>query len=184
MKLWLVRHAAPQVAPGLCYGRTDVPADAAATRACASQLHGLLPDGIALWSSPLVRCSALARQLASERPGLQAVVDARLQELDFGAWELQPWDSIGRPALDAWSSDFGAHRPGGGESVDALLARVAAALADVQAARRDAAWITHAGVIRAAHVLLDGRSRIGSAAQWPQMELPFGCVVQLQLDRG
>ena len=29
-RLWLVRHAAPLVAPGTCYGALDVPADAQA----------------------------------------------------------------------------------------------------------------------------------------------------------
>ena len=28
MKLWLLRHAAPEVAPGTCYGRLDLAAGA------------------------------------------------------------------------------------------------------------------------------------------------------------
>ena len=32
MRLWLVRHAEVAAPPGLCYGASDLPADAAATR--------------------------------------------------------------------------------------------------------------------------------------------------------
>src|SRR5690606_10781153 len=42
-RLWLVRHAAPLVSPGTCYGALDVPADAAATQAAAVRLAAALP---------------------------------------------------------------------------------------------------------------------------------------------
>ncbi len=45
--LWLVRHARPLIAPGICYGRHDVAADAAGTRAAAERLHAALPPRLA-----------------------------------------------------------------------------------------------------------------------------------------
>ena len=38
MRLWLVRHAQPLVAPGVCYGATDMPADVDATSQAAQAL--------------------------------------------------------------------------------------------------------------------------------------------------
>ncbi len=182
MKLWLVRHAPPQVAPGICYGASDLAADAQATQACAAQLAALLPQGLPVLASPLQRCEQLAFALHGLRPDLVLNFDARLAEMDFGQWEGQRWDAIPREAFDAWLADFGAHRFGGRESVNALLQRVAAAHAE-QAQQAietgEAVWITHAGVIRALTLLAQGITLLTRADQWPR-EAP-GCGEWLQL---
>jgi alpha-ribazole phosphatase len=154
-RLWLVRHAAPQVAPGTCYGTLDVAADPAATRHAAERLAAALPAGARVFHSPLQRCEQLALGLQVLRPDLPSNPDPRLREMDFGRWEGQPWDHIGRDAIDAWTAAFASHRPGDGENLAAVLARVAAALQDHRRAGRqatpasdDVVWITHAGVIR------------------------------------
>ena len=64
-RLWLVRHAAPQVAPGTCYGALDVPADPAATQAAARRLAAALPPhrgyfarrykDVSSWGKPCAR---------------------------------------------------------------------------------------------------------------------------------
>jgi len=176
MKLWLVRHAPAAVAAGLCYGRSDVPADEAATRTLARDLAGQLSAGLRIRSSPLARCRHLADTIAAFQPGLRVTVDERLREMDFGRWELQPWDAIGVAELRAWTDDFAAHRPGGGESVQTLLDRVACALEDTRRAQEDTLWVTHAGVIRAVKVLLAGVRVIEAAAQWPAEPIPFGTL--------
>lgn len=168
MKLWLVRHAQPQVAPGVCYGASDLAADAAATQACAVQLAQQLPPGLPVVASTLQRCEQLALALQGLRPDLTLKMDARLTEMDFGCWEGQRWDAIPKAAFDAWTADFGAHRFGGRESVDALLQRVAAVHAEQVAQGVDAVWITHAGVIRAMTLLVQGVTRVQRADQWPQ----------------
>ena len=48
MKLWLVRHAQVLLPPGICYGATDVAADAAATLSAAQALAAELPQGLGL----------------------------------------------------------------------------------------------------------------------------------------
>ncbi|MGJ4748845.1 histidine phosphatase family protein, partial [Leptospira sp. SA-E8] len=104
MKLWLVRHAQPLVASGVCYGASNIPADAARTAACAAQLAAelpSLPSGLALHSSPLQRCAQLARTLCELRPDLNLRFDERLREMDFGHWEGVRWDDIPRTAYDA-----------------------------------------------------------------------------------
>lgn len=174
MKLWLVRHARPLIDAGICYGATDVPADAAHTQATATQLAPLLPAGLTVWTSPLQRCSALADQLLALRPDLQLRTDARLAELDFGCWEGVRWDAIPRAAYDDWTANFGAARFGGRESVNELLQRVAAVRAESQARGQDAVWVTHAGVLRALALLDQGLTTLDQAPQWPRDVADWG----------
>ena len=207
-RLWLVRHAQPLVAPGVCYGRLDLPADAAATAASAQALAAALPASVRLaHHSPLQRCEQLAQALQALRPGLALKPEARLQELDFGTWEGCAWDAIGRAPVHAWTADFAHHRPGGGESLAHMLGRVAAALAaarlqcDSAAATaggsRDVLWITHAGVARCVQWLLEqsqhqhprqhsagdggGDAPLPRADQWPLAAPKWGAwqVVEL-----
>jgi alpha-ribazole phosphatase len=172
-KLWMVRHAQPLIAPGVCYGQLDVPADVEATAACARALAEVLPHGIHIICSPLQRCEQLAHVLLGLRADLTYKTDPRLQEMDFGQWEGQRWDDIGAAALDAWVADFAHHRPGGGESVEAFMQRVAAAW-DETASVAETLWITHAGVIRAAALLQSGQRYVDRASQWPADAPAFG----------
>ena len=94
--LWLLLHAPVLAAPGLCYGRTDLPADPAATRRAAETLAKQLPRRTVVRTSPLQRCELLALDLQARRPDLALKTDARLAEMDFGAWEGQPWGHIPR----------------------------------------------------------------------------------------
>ncbi len=174
MKLWLVRHARPLIDAGVCYGATDVPADAAHTAATAAQLAALLPPDLALWTSPLQRCSALAEALRALRPDLQLRREVRLAEMDFGCWEGVRWDDIPRSAYDDWTANFGRARFGGRESVNELLQRVAAVRAEAQAQGQDAVWVTHAGVLRAMALLDRGLHTLDAAPQWPQAVAGWG----------
>ncbi|TSE21546.1 alpha-ribazole phosphatase [Tepidimonas alkaliphilus] len=181
MRLWLVRHAAPRLEPGRCYGRLDVEADEAATQAAAAALRAALPPRWAGWHSTRSRCRQLATALG-EPPAGAWREDARLDELDFGAWEGRAWEAIGAAALDAWVADFAHHRPGGGESVAGMLARVRAALGEAAAAGADdLVWITHAGVIRAVQWLRAHGERLPRADVWPQRAPAWGQWVALEL---
>jgi alpha-ribazole phosphatase len=183
MKLWLLRHAQVQLQAGLCYGASDVPADPVLTEAAARHWAPRVPAG-ALWRvSALGRAQQLARALQALRPDLpDAQVDVRLNEMHFGQWELQPWDSIPRPAFDVWMADFAHHRFGGVESTQMLLDRVAQAFEDARAAASpDVVWVTHAGVIRAASFLAQGGTMpIPGVQHWPREAPPPGgglCLV-------
>ncbi len=190
--LWLVRHAPVELAQGLCYGAMDVAALGADTQAAAMALATTLPQGgaraLRLWHSPLRRCAALAQALAAQRPDLHLQPDARLREMDFGAWEGQPWSQLPRAALDQWSADFADYAPGGGEPLRAMLARVGQALHDTAAAlaaegAAHGVWVTHAGVMRAVQWLQQPASatRPPTAAEWPQAPLPFGQALAVVL---
>lgn len=145
MRLILVRHPPPIVAPGLCYGATDLAVAPAQRARVLAALAASLPPGLPLYSSPLRRCAELAAGLACS----SRTLDARLVELDFGAWEMQRWDDIARAQIDAWADDVVAYRPGGGESVLDMAERVAAFHADL--VRREHACaivVCHAGTMR------------------------------------
>lgn len=201
MDLVLIRHPAVAVAPGVCYGNSDVPlaADAAASTAMlASRLAALnVPQPHVLFTSPLSRCARVAQALAVEaRCDLHT--DARLAEMHFGTWELQRWDAIDRAALDAWAADFEHAREHGGESVAQFVARVNAWLdvsvdsgAQVDAvaathehamrpvAQSTALWaVTHAGVIRAIASRVLGLP-LAHCMKWP---LALPAVVWLRRD--
>jgi len=177
MDLVLIRHPAVGIDAGICYGRTDVPllADAADSARVLKERLTLLkvPAVEGIWhTSPLSRCRLLAEALGP----IQA--DARLQELDFGAWEGQRWDGLDRAMLDAWAGDLEHAREHGGESVAQFAGRVidwfdsvcpADTIAPIHAA-------THAGVIRVLTGHLLGVPR-ANAIQWP---LDFGAIVWLK----
>ncbi len=155
MELVLVRHPQPEVAPGICYGRSDVPASPAAIAAVAQTLFDAgLPGALPVFASPLRRCAELAALL-----GAPVTFDARLAEMDFGAWEMQPWDVIPRAEIDSWSADLLHYRPGGGETVMDVARRVAAFLDALrQADQPRALLVCHAGSMRLLAALHAGGS--------------------------
>lgn len=163
--LWLARHAPALIAPGICYGVLDVPADEATTRTAAQQLAQALPKGLIACYSTLQRCEQLALALQGLRPDLIPKPDPRLCEMNFGAWEGRSWQAIGAEAMAAWTDDFAEHRPGGGENLVEFMQRVGEAWDELGTA--PALWITHAGVIRAATLLARGQRHIERADQWP-----------------
>ncbi len=148
-RIILIRHTRVAVAPGVCYGQTDVPlaktfsAEAAEVRVRLPWLPG------EIHTSPLARCLRLADYLGA------SVVhrDRRLLELDFGEWENRAWADFRSPESEAWARDPLGSRPPGGETGDELHARVGAIRAELLGRIADdeglrIAVITHAGVIR------------------------------------
>lgn len=161
MRLWLIRHPPPAVPPGTCYGATDLPlADDPAMHADA--LRPLLPPDAPLYASPLARCRLLAERLHP-----QPICDDRIREIDFGEWEMQPWDSLDRRLLDAWAADPFHFCPPGGEAVASLRARVTAFLAELPEA---AVLVAHAGVIKVCAAVLAGEE------DWFALRFDYGRV--------
>ena len=180
--LYLLRHAQPLIAPGVCYGQLDVPAEPGYTLQAALRFASCMPRNVIVRYSPLQRCEQLAQALQAPEAHLQA--DARLQEMHFGQWEGRAWNDIGKAAVDAWSQDLYSHAPGGGESLSAMLDRVRAALLeswqyDSQLGQRDVVWVTHAGVIRCVQWLLRYGLAQPSAQDWQLPAPSFGQFVAL-----
>ena len=167
MQIYLIRHPRPDVAPGLCYGRSDLGlAEDAAT--VAAGLRPLLPKDLPVFSSPSKRCRLLAEAL---HPAPR--FDQRLLELDFGDWEMRSWADIGRAAIDEWATDPQAFAPPGGESVSEMRARVAGFLADLAGSGLTcAALVTHAGVMKVCAAELLGLAPVN----WLSLQFGFGSV--------
>ncbi|SAK74699.1 phosphoglycerate mutase family protein [Caballeronia fortuita] len=173
MDLVLIRHPRVAVDAGVCYGQTDVPLRDDAhglASALSARMNALnVPACVDGWhASPLARCASIAQAL-----GGVAHIDARLAEMNFGAWEGRAWDLIDRALIDAWADDIQHARPHGGESLAQFAQRVIAWFDETCGDRPAVHVVAHAGVVRvlAAHLLGIARE---SALQWP---LEFGGIV-------
>lgn len=182
MRLLLVRHPAPEIAPGICYGSSDLTVSAEQLAHATRELGATLPAGLPLYTSPLRRCADLAEQLAPALQSPATIMDSRLAELHFGRWEMQHWDNIARDEVDAWAADLVHYQPGGGESVLQMALRVAAFYQHWCAQGEDAIAICHAGTIRlllACHRGLAPAAMALEAAQQPH-QIAYGSSLLLQ----
>lgn len=156
MKIAFLRHGPTEWnAAGRVQGHTDIPlSDAGLAKMAALRLPVAVTR---VYASPMLRARQTAQALGLENP----ILDARLMEQNWGAWEgLTRAEILSRHGADAFvkaGSDQGeAFRPGGGESTGELHARVAAFLRDVARTDSDAVGIAHLGVLRAAYTLATG----------------------------
>jgi alpha-ribazole phosphatase len=189
MKLHLIRHPRPDVAEGTCYGRKDVAPDRASLDDLVERLRarwtsGAHPPPHAVYSSPLQRCSLVARALAGD-PWPEPVFDARLAEMDFGHWEGMLWPEIPKEQLDAWRADFIALAPPGGESVAQMADRAAAFAAEFLSRARapegvEVVVVTHAGIIQTLPRVLSGAPMAG----FRMTRLDYGTITTLVLREG
>ena len=170
MELYLIRHPRPAVAPGICYGQTDLGlAESADT--VAERLRPLLPADYALFASPLARARLLAEALGTPR------LDPRLKEIHFGEWEGRSFNDIGQAALDAWVAEPLDFAPPGGESPRRMADRALDFLAELRAEAPTAAVVVaHGGPLRA----LAGELLGLPPERW--LGLDFGCGEVTRLD--
>ena len=172
MQLYLIRHPTPQVATGICYGRTDL-ALAEDVAAAASRIGPQLPPRLPIFTSPLQRCRQLADAL---HPAPRS--DPRLQEMNFGAWEMCPWNQIQREALDGWAADPLGYAPPAGESVAQLQARVQDFVMEVRHEGLErAVLVTHAGVMK----VIVGNSRQLPAKKWMALKFDYEGVIAVTI---
>lgn len=174
--LYLIRHTAPDVAPGLCYGQLDIGVGASFAEE-ARQVLGWLPPVELVITSPLKRARVLAEYLTRNRH-CELQTDARLMEKHFGAWEGRPWAAIPREEVNAWAADVPGYAPPGGESAGQLAQRVRALLRDLaRLPQQSIALATHGGVIRS---VLAGAAGL-PLAHTLSWELAYGTVIGVRL---
>lgn len=152
MSLILIRHTQLSGNAGVCYGRTEFPL-AESFECEVQELIARLPwKPDCIYTSPSARCRVLAERLAG---GAAMTVDARLAEIDFGAWEGKRWNELHGPDVEAWMACPFEARPPGGETAAELVARVSEFRCEIlrgasdRTAEKRVAVVTHAGVIRA-----------------------------------
>lgn len=169
MEAYFIRHTAVAVPEGVCYGQSDVELSPQWRDDIATIKHKL-PAGLlnqcAVYSSPLRRCATLANSLSTS-----VSMDERLKEMDFGDWELTPWDAIPQDMLTSWSNDYVNIAAPGGENYGQLHRRSVEFLEDVLVeAQQPTLVITHGGVVRSLLARL--------------LELPLTSVFRLNIDFG
>jgi alpha-ribazole phosphatase len=165
--IWVWRHPRARGAAGRCIGRSDLAVDPRKARRLARAIlkaarrHDLPRE---IWTSPLRRARDVGRWL--RRWGWTHRVDARLVELDFGAWDGRFWNGgIAWAEVEAWQQELLCVRPGGnGESLIELASRVRAFAGD--RGLRTTLVVGHAGWINAALHVPPGLARL-DARDWP-----------------
>ncbi|ACG74202.1 phosphoglycerate mutase [Anaeromyxobacter sp. K] len=152
--LLLVRHGETDWnAAGRLQGQTDVPLNATGRAQALALAARLRAEGIrAIASSDLSRARGTA-EIVGAALGLEiALLDPDLRERGYGAWEGLTRGECEVRHPDAWARHLADPRtpPPGGETHDALLARVMPAVHRVaERLASPALLVTHGGVIRA-----------------------------------
>lgn len=175
MKVTLIRHTSVDVPQGTCYGQTDVPLRDTFEEEAAQtllQLTGKTFDHV--YTSPLSRCIRLANYCGHP----EAQRDARLMEINFGAWEMRKFDEIDDPRLQEWFDDYLHVSATEGESFMQQYQRVSQFLDELkQQSHRHVALFVHGGVILCAQIyagVLRPDEAFGSLT-------PYGGVVEIEI---
>jgi broad specificity phosphatase PhoE len=158
LTIHLVRHGVAEGATGRCIGQTDLALSAEGAAQCTA-LAGV-------WTPP-ADARLVASDLARTRGSMQALCaawgrdpaavthEARLREMDFGAWDGRTWEALEREdgaALGAWMARWHEVAVPGGEGFPDVRTRAAAWLTEVRAHTPDGTTlvaVAHAGSIRA-----------------------------------
>jgi len=149
MEIYLVRHTETVCEKGICYGQSDVgikePYDAV-----FDSIITLLPQEAVLYSSPLQRCTILAKHIQDNTQIKAFAEDFRLMEMNFGDWEMKKWDAIPEDQLNPWMNDFVTIKVPNGESFIDLYDRVVRFLEEIRLEQysKPVIIVAHAGVIR------------------------------------
>ncbi len=114
-------------------------------------------------SSPLLRALDTGRAIAAAA-GCDVVLDDRLIELDYGEWDGRGLTDVPPDAWERWRTDP-QFAPPGGESLEAVTARMSAAMADLLARddERPVVVVSHVSPIKAAVTWALG---VGVEATW------------------
>lgn len=176
MKVYLVRHTSVDVAPGTCYGQTDVPLRASfqeEAEACKKTLQDTGMRFSRIYTSPLSRCTHLAAYCGFP----EAERDERLKEMNMGEWEMQRFEEITDPRIQEWYDDYLRVRTTGGESFMDVLARVSDFLDHLDRTSGPALVFAHGGVLVAAQVYA-GKVKLEDAMKALP---PYGGMVEIDL---
>jgi alpha-ribazole phosphatase len=174
MAIYLIRHTAPDIVTGTCYGQSDIGViDSFHDEAAI--IKDSIPDDIQhIYSSPLKRCQQLATHLF---PTHTINLENDLMEIHCGEWEMRLWDDIPWAEVDPWMNDF-VNRPfPGGESYMEMHKRVTNCFTSIVEKHADAAIIAHGGVIRSILSHLTNTPLIDS---FKVFRLHYGCVIRIE----
>lgn len=149
MEIYLIRHIETICEKGICYGQSDV-AIAEPFGLAFENIISQLPQEAVIFSSPLKRCSLLAKHIQNKIKTISYQEDERLKEMNFGDWEMKNWNDILPEELNPWMEDFVNIPALNGESFVELHQRVVAFLSGQisKEINKPIIIVSHAGVIR------------------------------------
>ncbi|MCA6439713.1 MAG: alpha-ribazole phosphatase [Sediminibacterium sp.] len=173
MEIYLIRHTTPLVEKGICYGQTDLDVtDTFEEEVKSIQPH--LPNYIKhVFSSPLQRCSKLAKALYNSHD-IQFHPD--LMELNCGDWEMQKWDAIPKAEIQPWMDDFVNVTVPNGENYVALYNRVITQFNFITSLHEPSVIVAHGGVLRS---ILAYITNTPLKESFDVFTLHYGCVVKI-----
>ena len=134
-------------------------------------------------SSPMARCRPFAMEVAG-RHGLPLAIEPALREIGMGGWASRTPGDLAANDAAAYAAlyrDPVAHRPTGGEPLEAFAARVATAY-DRQAALypgRHLLIVCHSGVMRA----VVGHLLRAEAGRWYRLRIDYAGLVRVRHGR-
>lgn len=144
MEVFIIRHTKVAVNKGICYGQTDVPLADSFQEELTVLKNQLPNDFDQVFSSPLLRCKALAETFSST-----ILYDDRLKEMNFGDWEMKSWNDIPNEEIQPWYDDFVSTETPDGDSFESLYFRCASFFDELRTKNYQKVLIvTHAGVVR------------------------------------
>lgn len=151
MKLILIRHTSLNIAPGICYGQSDIDVSDTFTNEATTVKCQLSDyDLDAIYTSPLQRCVKLAE--FCDYPN--AILEPRLMELNFGDWEGKTWDDIDDPNLQEWFNDWLNVPATNGESFMMQYQRYVEFINELKTKyqQQTIALFTHGGILHCARI--------------------------------
>jgi alpha-ribazole phosphatase len=152
MRIFLVRHGQTAAnVSGVFYGSTDLslsPQGIAQSQRVAGYLSGVAFGHTRV--SALQRSQQTARLIVPTADDVH--VDARLNELDFGEWEMRHFSDIEKESPASWQrwmDDWQNATPDGGEAFPHFAARVRAAADEMSQLqqREDTLIVAHQGAL-------------------------------------
>jgi probable phosphoglycerate mutase len=188
MQLCFVRHGETDWnLQGRYQGRADPPLCGTGILTARGIAERLAADAqLLIVSSPLQRATATAGLIANALGAPAALIDARLGEIDFGAWQslTQAQVKLRWPGvLRRWKQDPATFRFPDGESLAEARARLCDFLHHPPWPAEHAGTVvavSHAGMIRLAGLIAEQRP----LAQFRQIEVPSGAIEAFEWTAG
>jgi alpha-ribazole phosphatase len=186
--LYLLRHGEIST-PGILAGKTNVPLSDVGVKQL-SQTAGSLQDINRCISSPLIRCHTWAKEYCQQH-NLPLEVDNQLQEMDFGDWDGQRYQSLWDKTEQAGTSSIGDFwqdpwqcQPPNGETMEHFVSRVDHWWQHYCADKplQNTLVVTHAGVIKylLAKVL---NLPIPGTVHMTSIDVPYASLIKISLYR-
>lgn len=180
MKLFLVRHTTVENLKDICYGQSDIGLAQTFENEKSVIMQNLQDiEFEKIYSSPLKRCSILAKSLTSN-PN-EIVFDQRLMELNFGKWEGKSWTEIEKTEeAKSWFNDYLNTSCPDGESYADLIKRIQNFISDLKdnKSNDNILIVCHGGVIRAFYSIINKLH--------PQktfgLKLDYGQIVEIEIN--